>query len=226
MIMQKQEQFLALQPGGLEMMKENLGNFQINPWDMDKVSVPLGGGTNWQVPDLENGAKAVKTLVGIVLHWMPYRRYYASGLDDPGGQAGPPDCFSTDDVQGTGDPGGDCESCEMNVWGSGKNGGTACASQRLLFLLQPNAYLPLLIQLPRMSVKPLNQYLSRLASHGAQYSHVVTSFDLEKAQQRTGGIQYSRAVPKMVRFLTDEEIAAVKALTFRPHISARQALAG
>src|SRR3990170_841785 len=128
MTLQKQEQFLALHPGGLELMKENLGNFQISPWDMDKAAVPLGGQTTWQVPDLEDGSQSVKSLEGIILHWMPYRRYYVSGLDE-GGIAGPPNCFSSDGIEGVGDPGGDCESCELNTWGSGKNGGKACSEQ-------------------------------------------------------------------------------------------------
>ena len=211
----KNETFLAFQPQGLELLKENLAGIKMAPWDMDKATIPTGGGTAWQVPDLEDGTKSVKALTGIILHWAPYRAFYFRRLDE-GGEAGAPDCQSNDGVTGYGDPGGDCESCEWNQWDSGKNGGKACPEHRRLFLLQPDAYLPLVVQLPVQSVKPLNQYLMRLASRGISYNAVVTSFALEQTKQRTGGITYSRAVPSLVRHLTEEEKEAVKGLAFRP----------
>ena len=219
MTLQKQEQgFLALQPPGLEWMKENLAHFKnISPWDMDKATIPTGGGLTWQVPEMGDDDRPVKTLDGIILHWMPYRRRYKQGLDD-GGAAGPPDCFSSDGITGVGDPGGDCETCPFNEWGSGKNGSKGCPESRLLFLLQPKAYLPLMVQLPRMSAKPFDQYLMRLASKGIMYSSVVTSFGLQKAQQKGGGLTYSQAVPTLVRYLSDEEVSSVKGLAFRPRI--------
>ena len=212
----KTETFLALQPSGLELLRENLKGLKLDPWDMDRAGFPTGGGTAWQVPDLEEGTKSVKSLEGIILHWHPWRGFYFTRLDEPGAESGPPDCQSNDGITGHGDPGGDCETCEYNQWGSGKNGGKACSEYRPLYLLQPDAYLPLVVRLPVQSLKPFNQYLTRLASKGIRPSEVVTSFGLEQTKQRGGGLTYSKAVPSLVRHLTEEEKEAVRGLAYRP----------
>lgn len=209
--------FLALQPDGLEIMLENIANLSIPIWDMDTAKVPTGGGTVWEVPDINEGAKAVKTLEGIILHCSPdLRDYYRAGLDE-GGEKGPPDCHSEDGVTGVGDPGGDCATCEFAQWGSAEKGeGQACKLGRRLFLLMPNAYLPLVVRVPTMSVGPLKIYLTRLASNGIKYYEAVTSLSLEKSKQRHGSLEYSKMVVKRVRGLEAEELEAVKRLAFRP----------
>lgn len=215
MTLAKNEQpFLALQPQGLEIMRANLPALTVAPWDMDRAKVPSGGGSTWEIPDLDEGIKAVKSLEGIILHWLSIRSYWKSGLDDPDGLgAGPPDCNSNNGAIGTGDPGGVCASCPMNAWGSARKGaGKACGEKRILFLLQSNAYLPLLVQVPTMSVRPLNQYMMRLASTGTMYHNVVTGLTLERSQQRGGGLTYSKMVFRKVRSLSDVEVAAVKGL--------------
>lgn len=213
----EQEAFLALRPEGLEIIRANFVDLHVSPWDMDRAKVPAGGGSTWEIPDLDEGVKAVKALTGIILHWMPTRTYWSKGLDD--GESGPPDCSSTDLERGIGDPGGECAVCPFNQWDSAEKGsGKACKERRLLFLLQPDSYLPLLVQVPTMSLKPLNQYLMRLASKGIMYHSVVTSLTLDKSQQRGGANAYAKIIPTMARRLTEEEHQAVKGLvaTFQP----------
>lgn len=215
MTLAKNEQpFLALQSNGLEILRANMPAITMNPWDIDRVKVPAGGGMTLEIPDLDEGVKAVKSLEGIILHFASPRSYWAHGLDDDEGEgAGPPDCSSPDGHFGRGDPGGECATCPMNEWGTAMKGiGKACKEKRMLFLLQPNAYLPLLIQVPTMSIRPLNQYMMRLASTGTLYHNVVTGLALEKSQQRGGGNTYSRMVFRLVRRLTGAEIEAVKEL--------------
>ena len=211
------EPFLALQPKGLELITANLELLRhMKPWEMDKATMPSGSGpAAWSVPSLdEDEPDAVKSLEGIILHFQPDRRYYMQGLSE-GGVAGPPDCWSGNGIEGIGNPGGVCEICPLNQWGSGKNGGKACPENRQVFLLQQKGYLPLLVQVPTTSVKPLNQYLMRLVARGQAFHDVVTSFSLGKAVQRSGGIAYSKLVAKKVRDLSDEEQTAVKALAAR-----------
>ena len=213
MTLAKNEQpFLALQPNGMEILQANLPALTVAPWDMDRAKVPSGGGSTWEIPDLDEGMRVVKQLEGIILHYLSIRSYWQNGLDEGNG-ASPPDCWSDNGVIGTGDPGGDCETCPMNAWGSAAKGdGKACKQKRILFLLQPNAYLPLLVQVPTMSIRPLNQYMMRLASTGTMYHNVVTGLTLEKSQQRGGGLTYSKMVCKKIRALSDVELAAVKDL--------------
>lgn len=212
MTLAKTETFVALQPAGIEVVKSNLPMLAMSPWEMDRAKVPAGGGSMWEIPDLDEGTKAVKSLEGIILHWLQPRSYWKLGLDEGDG-ATPPDCWSPNGIEGIGEPGGDCVVCPMNKWGSATKGaGKACGEKRLLFLLQPAMYLPLMIQVPTMSIKPLNQYLMRLASTGTMYHNVVTGLSLQKDQQRGGSLTYSKIVFKKVRSLTDTEIQAVKDL--------------
>ena len=212
MTLAKTEQFLALQPGGMEILRTNLPAIQMSPWDMDRARVPSGGDITWEIPDLDEGTKVVKSLEGIILYFASPRSYWIGGLDDGDG-AGPPDCSSPDGKFGTGDPGGECATCPLNVFGTATKGeGKACKEKRILFLLQPNAYLSLLVQVPTMSIRPMNQYMMRLASTGTMYHNVVTGLTLEKSQQRGGGNTYSKMVFRLVARLDEAQVEAVKGL--------------
>ena len=75
MTLAKNEQpFLALQPDGMEILQANLPALTMNPWDMDRAKVPAGGGSTWEIPDLDEGTKAVKSLEGIILYFASPRR--------------------------------------------------------------------------------------------------------------------------------------------------------
>lgn len=213
MTLAKKDQFVALQPAGMELLLANMPALTTNPWDIDRAKVPAGGGMTWEMPDLDEGTKAVKQLEGIILHFASPRSYWIGGLDEGDG-AGPPDCSSPDGIIGTGNPGGECAICPLNQWGTATKGdGKGCKEKRMLFLLQPNAYLPILVQVPTMSIKPLNQYMMRLATTGTMYHNVVTGVTLEKSQQRGGGgLTYSKMVFRKVRSLSEAEIGAVKDL--------------
>ena len=70
MALKKIETFMALQSspvGVLEAVKENIGNDRITDRDLDRITVPLGGGLNWTVPTL-SGEDSAKSLDGIIVH--------------------------------------------------------------------------------------------------------------------------------------------------------------
>ena len=91
----------------------------------------------------------------------------------------------------------------------------------MLFMLQPDSYIPLVIQIPTMSIAPLRQYMMRLASRGIPYWSVVTEVSLESAQQSGGGLKYSKAIPRVMEQLNEAETARVKSLadSLRPFLS-------
>lgn len=195
-----------------EIIKANLQGQTLTPFDLDRVTVPTGGGTTFEVPTLD-GSEPTKTMQGILVHFTTPRAYWAHGLDESNG-ASPPDCSSSDGLVGVGRYNGQqCEYCPMNQWGSGHNErGKACKEKRMLFMLQPNSYIPLVIQVPTMSIGPLKQYMMRLASRGLGYWSVVTELTLEVAQQSGGGLKYSRIVPRVAKdgMLTEQESERVK----------------
>ena len=217
MALKKVETFLALQNtpvGVLETVKENIGNDRITDRDLDRITVPLGGGLNWTVPTLEREDSA-KTLDGIIVHWTAPRAYWATGLE-AGGNA-PPDCSSHNGEMGYGQPGGECFTCPLNQWGSAEGGGgKACKEKRMLFLLRATDLLPIVIQAPSTSIQTVKKYLLRLASQGLPYWSVLTQLSLEKAQSSTG-IAYSRIAPKSSGPVPEEQreklaeyVAAIK----------------
>ena len=217
MALKKVETFLALQNtpvGVLETVKENIGNDRITDRDLDRITVPLGGGLNWTVPTLE-GEDSAKTLDGIIVHWTAPRAYWATGLE-AGGNA-PPDCSSHNGEMGYGQPGGECFTCPLNQWGSAEGGGgKACKEKRMLFLLRATDLLPIVIQAPSTSIQTVKKYLLRLASQGLPYWSVLTQLSLEKAQSSTG-IAYSRIAPKSSGPVPEEQreklaeyVAAIK----------------
>ena len=205
MALKKMETYMALQSNPiniLEAVKENIGNDKITDRDLDRITVPLGGGLTWTVPTL-SGEDSVKTLDGIIVHWTSPRAYWKAGMDTGG--TTPPDCASPDGENGYGTPGGDCFYCPLSQWNSGEGGvGKACKEKRMIFLLRPNDLLPIVVQGPSTSITPIKQYLIRLASQGMPFWSVMTNLSLEKAQSGTG-IAYSRIIPRSLGPVAEEQ---------------------
>ena len=211
------ETYMALQTDAtsvLETIRENIGNDRITDRDLDRITVPLGGGLNWTVPTLE-GEDSAKSLDGIIVHWTAPRAYWATGREVGGNT--PPDCSSHDGETGYGQPGGDCFTCSLNQWGSAEGGnGKACKEKRMLFLLRASDLLPIVIQAPSTSLQPIKKYFLRLANKSLPYWSVITSLSLEKGSNGAG-IAFSRIVPNSTapvpeeqRELLAEYVAAIK----------------
>lgn len=197
-----------------QVVADNLGaGGNITPFDLDRVRVPAGGGTTWEIPGLE-GVTESKELLGIVAYWRDGKSYWATSIDESGGGA-PPDCASEDGITGRGDPGGDCGRCPFSVFGSdllpnGQRGrGKACKDLRLLFICRPTDLLPLVLQVPPTSLGSVKKYFLRLASGGVPYYGVVTRFTLGVAKN-AAGIKYSQIEAALATRLTPEQTARLK----------------
>ncbi len=176
------------------IIRENLGGQTITPFSLDRITIPTGGATNWEIPDLMEGTISAKSFHGIILHFTHGRSFWAQGLDE-GASPVPPDCVSDDLEFGHGDPGGPCISCPFNQWDSGHQGrGKACKEKMMIFLLRENTYIPQVIQVPTMSIKVVKAFMLRLASEGIPYYSVVPEFTLKKTQQTGGGLTFSQMV--------------------------------
>lgn len=188
----------------VEALRENLGGERLSEFDLDQVKVPSGGGTVWEIPGIA-GSDAAKDITGVIVH-MGRRRAYWSNPEPSGEQ---PDCSSLDGVTGRGDPGGACESCPMNEWGSStKDGsrGKACTERLLLFIVRKDDPLPLVLSCPPSSLGAMKKYRTRLR---VPYWKAITSLTLVR-KQNDGGQPYSEIVPTLAGVLDDDAAAKVK----------------
>lgn len=190
-----------------EIVKENAGAGGISPLDLDRVTIPAGGGTQWEVQSLE-GVEHKTTIEGIVVYFQDGRVYWEQGFEQGGGL--PPTCVSADQVTGVGRPGGECAICPMAQFGSADGGrGQACRTRRDLFLLQQNDLLPIAIQLPVTSFQAARKYFLRLTRSGTPYYGVVTGIGLETTKNQAG-IKYSIATFAVTQRLDAKQVEAFK----------------
>lgn len=188
----------------IEALRENLGGERLSEYDLDQVKVPSGGGTAWEVPGI-SGTEATKEIVGVIVHMGKRRAYWSD--PDPSGES--PDCSSQDGITGRGDPGGACESCPMNEWGSSSKDGSkgkACNERLMLFVVRKDDPLPIVISCPPSSLGALKKFRTRLR---VPYWKAITSLTLVR-KTNDGGQPYSQIVPTLTGVLDDDAAAAVK----------------
>jgi len=183
-----------------EVLKSNFPR-GVTPSDMDRIKVPAGGATSWEIKTLK-GDESVKAIEGIILMADDNRVWYKEPFT---GDNTPPDCFSPDGEIGFGEPGGNCATCPLAVWGSAENGrGQACNLRKLMLVLKPDSLLPVIISAPPGSVKSITDFMKRITSAGLPHYSVVASLGLIKKKSGEG-ITYAAIEPEFVRELTDEE---------------------
>lgn len=199
--------FLALnqEPAEIaEIIRENLGGQEIGEFDLPRVKIPAGGGTTWEIPTL-GGTDAAKTLSGVIVHFKLTRAYWPETAQ----MGGPPQCRSNDQKTGVGTPGGDCGTCPLAEFGSGKNdNGQACSAKEIWFLLREVGLLPMVLALPATSLKAAKQYrVGQLGSAGVRLATVKTDITLVP-DTNASGERFSRAVPVLGGMLDPDEAKA------------------
>ncbi len=198
----------AMREEAREIIDANLGGAGVDISTLDKITVPPGGGIAFTVPGLE-GPESVSKLSGIILLAPAQNGYWARSIED--GPTDPPACFSNDGRTGYGDPfdTGEsgthvCAGCPKKAWGTDPKGkGKACRDLRPIYLLQEGDYVPVVIQTSRMSLKPFQQYLQRLAKAGIVYYSCVTEIGLTQ-ESKPGTPTYSRLTFAMKSVLPKE----------------------
>lgn len=176
-------------------------------FSFDRVKLPAGGGTTFEIPSAESAdGESVKELTGVIVYNHPSYAYYRNNYT---GGKNPPDCSSFDGMTGVGNPGGWCAECPYNKFGSGAGGmGKLCKNKRTLYLLRPGERFPLTLSLPVGSLKSFAQYVKSQLSRGRRLSNIVTKITLRKAVN-SSGITYSQAVFTFDRLLTQEECEVI-----------------
>lgn len=207
----------------MEALNEAMsGECQGLEFSFDRVTLPTGGGTMFQIPNPESEEPIdVKELKGVIVYNLPAYSYYKDKFN---GQNNPPECYSIDGEHGVGNPGGNCKECPFNVFGSGENNSKACKNKRMLYILVEGEMFPLVLYLPTGSIKSFTNYVKGNLSRGRRMSQIVTKITLKKVQNSTG-IAYSQAVFTYERDLTNEEKTSLTGLIeFVKHYSQSRAL--
>ena len=188
----------------VKLMMANLGGESLTIADFNRLKVPTGGGTKWQIDSAE-GATVADVLEGVILYTTRRRAYWSN----PNPTMTPPDCASADMLNGQGTPGGPCVRCLFNQFGSSTNHrGKACKEARLVFLLRPGQMLPDVVAFPPGSLKAIRKYLVDLSSVPVPYFGVVTQFGLTRVMN-ADGIAYARITAKMVGKLDPDTLKAM-----------------
>jgi hypothetical protein len=191
-----------------EVIQSNLAGQSITERDFERVVLPPQGMLQWEIPTLEDRPEYSDHIEGIIIKVTHPRAYWEAELEESSGRT-PPDCASPDGVQGYGRPGGDCQTCPFNKWGSGRNNSKACREQRMLYMLRPLGILPVLVQVPATSLESIKKHIIRLSSRGIPYWKVYTQIRLEKIT--TGAFPYSHMLPSVAGFVEEELIPNLKA---------------
>lgn len=185
-----------------ELITQTVGPVGVDEFDLPRAKIPSGGITMFEVPTLE-GSDYVESIEGVIIGWHDVRVYWEGEYGE--GQKGPPDCTSLNG-EGTGNPGGACDTCPLAEFGSDPKEGSnsqACQQRRIIMLMRPESLLPLVISLPPTSVRGARKFFFRLLDGQKAPHEVVTSIRLIK-DTNAGGIEYTKATFRLVEQLSPE----------------------
>ena len=178
----------------------NVASGNVSAFDLPRIKI-MTGAALWLLPGLENDETAPK-IEGVIVYARDTRVYYSK--KDAGNV--PPDCSSTDNIHGSGKPGGECVKCPLAQWDSAPDGGAgqACKQVKQLFMMRGDSMLPEVVSLPPTSVRAAGKFFLALASKGVPYTGAIVSIELEKAQNAAGK-PYGKAKFTVVRRLSRDE---------------------
>jgi len=208
---------LAPTPEMMEIFQENLDGEELDVGDFRRIKVPSGELKSWVVT--QGGEEmSVRELVGVIVAIKARRSFWDS--DNPDGSQ--PDCasadnkvpqpggwFAKDGPMGAQNPRGLCKTCPMFQRGSGENGASRCREQRLLFLMTSGAMFPVVVHVPRTSVRGVKGYAMELAEATLPYFAVETGLVLEQASNKQGQA-YNKIKLRSLGKLTEDEVTAAK----------------
>lgn len=195
---------------GLALMKQIMTeDCQGLDFQLDRIKFAAGGTTILELPGDSEEPEMTKSLSCVILYNHPAYAYY---MDRYQGGSNPPDCGSFDGVTGIGNPGGSCNSCPYNTYGSGEGKAKACKNRRMLYILREGEVFPMMLNLPTGSLKEFTNYMKRLLTKGRRINQVVTKISLRRVSSKSG-IDFSQAQFCIERMLTGEERQVIEQMT-------------
>ncbi len=187
----------------LEILQTNMEGID---FQFERIKIPSGGMTVFEITDESGETKNVNELVGIILDHYPVNAYWSSEYS---GQNNPPDCVAMDGKNGiarpeSGLPGGVCSKCPLNQWGTdpqkdGTTGaGKACRNLHRVYLVLDGEIFPKLITCPPTSLKSLGIYMKSLSNKVKPHYAAITRVKPIKAQNKKGIAYTQISFTKMV----------------------------
>lgn len=209
---------LAEGSDALEALQANLDGEEFSVFDLDKIAVPSGGGTMWEVPSLD-GTEGMKAIRGVMIGVIKRRSFWETSLDEQEGSGTPPDCASDDSVFGRGlygvgsslNPEGACKTCPMNQFQENTKGRTSkpCKEQRLILFMAEGNVLPYVVQLAPTSKKEMEKFMLRLSGKQVPYYRAVVEIGLRKVEASPS---YSVVVPKFIEAIDSNAGTVLKTM--------------
>jgi hypothetical protein len=189
-----------------EELAEDMAGMQMS---LQRVKIPGGGMLMFEMAtdDPEN-PEYEKYLEGVIIHNHAACAYWPEGSEHD--ENAVPLCSSVDGKQGIGEPGGACEACFLNRFGSGKDGrGKLCKNMRHLYILRSGELMPIQLSLPPTSLSPFRDFLNRAFTlrRRATYGSVVR-IGLKK--MNNGKDDYSVATFQRLSDFSGEELAIIR----------------
>jgi hypothetical protein len=192
------------------------GNEDLGRFDMPRIKMPAQGMLQFIMPD----GNTQKEITGIICAFKDVRVFYK----DNDSMNTPPDCVSEDCRCGKGKIRPDqeragvyeCAKCPHNQWGSALNGsgGKACSERRILAIQTETGLLPMLLNLPVTSVKPIVDTMRGIIStHQALINNFILTLRLRE-EKNAKGIKYAvvEIDPTSVKKLAPEMADTLKAM--------------
>lgn len=217
--------------GAVGAMVQAFNDMGMTQFQLNRLRVPAGGGTSWEVPTLE-GSESLRE-IDVLIAWAKgnEKAWYRESYEDSGGGS-PPDCSSHDGITGFGNreltvDGDDAQShsyrcgrpgqpgcCPWNEWGSKRGdretNAKDCADLAFLFFFYGEARLPMFLVVPPTSVKAVLEYNIRLMNYGKAPDSVITRLSLERVDTRP---PYSTIKLTPVGTLSDEDASKARAMS-------------
>ena len=82
-----------------EVILTNVGPDGLSQFDLDRIKMPSGGATQWNVETIR-GEESRESIEGIIIAHKTARVYWAEPMEKTGGNT-PPDCGSDDGIRGS-----------------------------------------------------------------------------------------------------------------------------
>lgn len=202
-----------------DLIVSNIGDEGLDSFDLSRAINPGSGGAEWKIPDIDGEPEMTDSITGVIVYHRLVRAYWP-GEYKPN-ETGPPDCSSKNAKFGEGAPGGDCSSCALAVFGSGKNNSQACRAMKQIFIIREGELLPTCINITAVNIAVPKRYLLGLLSkRRLRYNQVVTNIQLTP-DVSTSGFDYSKTNFSMVSVLDPDQQKAMIELTeiFKPMLS-------
>jgi hypothetical protein len=169
------------------------GDANLGIADLTRIKVPSGDSKAFTI-----GEDPAKTFKGVIILHQPRRNFWEKSMEEGGGQQAP-DCYSRDAIHGKGlygkgsehNPSGLCDGCPMNQWledEEGKRLPPPCKPQEAVLVLMEDKPFPVLLTVPRTSLKPFQEYWKRHLFMGSlrSFAQVVTEFNLVQDKSDSG----------------------------------------